>query len=333
MDNGSNKDMKRLLKQIKIPKLIGKLAISVGLLAGPGLACVFAFDYPMRVEKVSERVFALITPSRELPNPENGGWNSNMAFVVAKDGVLLFDSGSSEAIGLAAKNAIRSITDKPVRWIVNSHAHGDHWLGNAAFSDTVETIIASAPVAELIANDGARWVALFNDMTGGITQRSEIKTPNKIINKDDILSISNLNVELILSGGGHSPGDLMAWLPEERVLLSGDVIYSDRMPSTNAGDLARWLEILPRLEALDPIAVVPGHGSVTDKEGITQLLSLLNALWQSVEEGIEKGLSDFEMLPTVSKALEPFKSRYPGLEEKLRRDLSHVYLQIEATTF
>ena len=85
--------------------------------------------------------------------------------------------------------------------------------------------------------------------------------------------------------------------------------------------------------SLDPIAVVPGHGSVTDKEGITQLLSLLNALWQSVEEGIEKGLSDFEMLPTVSKALEPFKSRYPGLEEKLRRDLSHVYLQIEATTF
>ena len=292
-----------------------------------------AFDYPMKAEEVAPGVYAVITPTRDLPNPENGGWNSNMAFIETGHGVLLFDTGSSQDIGKKLKAVIASVTDQPVRWIINSHGHGDHWLGNAAFSETVASIYASAPVTSLIQTDGSRWVEMFDGMTRGVTGQSTILAPDTLIKEDQVVIIGGLKIEFLLSGGGHSPSDLMIWLPDSSVLIAGDVIYSDRMPSTNAGDLANWLKVLPRLEALQPRVVIPGHGAVTDARGITRLNDLLTTLWRSVETGIEQGLSDFEMLPMVYESLSSFEPYYPGLEEKLRRDLSHVYLQVEAATF
>lgn len=300
--------------------------------AMPGLAYA-EFDYPMRALAVSKNVYAIITPTRELPGADNGGWNSNSAFVVTDAGVLLFDSGSSTGIGEAIKETIASVTPQPVRWIVNSHAHGDHWLGNAAFSDSVERIFATEQVIESIDRDGAGWVGRFDQMTGGITGDSAILAPDWAIERTTELSLGGESVVFMLSGGSHSPGDLMLWLPREKILISGDVVYSDRMPSTNAGDLKQWIGMLEKLKRLQPRVVIPGHGVVTDISGLNRLHRLLNALWAAVEEGVDEGLSDFEMLPRVSEALAPFKAFYPGLDNKLRRDLSHVFLQVEAAAF
>ena len=302
------------------------------LFAIPGLV-IAGFEYPMRALEVADGVYAIITPSRDLPSPDNGGWNSNSAFVVTGSGVLLFDSGSSVGIGRAIRKTIAGVTPQPVRWIVNSHAHGDHWLGNAAFADSVEQVYASAEVAAAIKAGGAAWVDRFDEMTGGITGKSEILPPDRIVGQATELSFGEVQVSLMLSGGSHSPGDLMLWLPREKVLVAGDVVYSDRMPSTNAGDLKQWIATLTELEQLRPAVVIPGHGAVTDIAGIERLHALLSELWLAVEAGIDEGLSDFEMLPGVSEALASFRPFYPGLDEKLRRDLSHVYLQVEAAAF
>jgi cyclase len=291
------------------------------------------FEYPMQASSVAENVYAIVTPTRELPNADNGGWNSNSAFVVTDSGVLLFDSGSSVGIGRAIRETIAGVTSQPVRWIVNSHAHGDHWLGNAAFADTVEQIYASKEVAQAIEIGGSSWVSRFNTMTGGITGDSEILAPDRTIEQETEISFGGVPVRMMLSGGSHSPGDLMLWLPRERVLIAGDVVYSDRMPSTNAGDLAQWIDTLTELQRLEPRVVVAGHGAVSDVSGLERLHALLSELWLAVEAGVDEGLSDFEMLPQVSEALAEFRPFYPGLDEKLRRDLSHVYLQVEAAAF
>ena len=302
------------------------------LLALPGIADA-EFRYDMQALAVADNVYAIVTPTRELPNADNGGWNSNSAFVVTGSGVLLFDSGSSTAIGRALEQTIAGVTAQPVRWIVNSHAHGDHWLGNAAFADSVEQIFASPEVAAAIKSGGATWVEQFDAMTGGITGDSQILAPDSIVEEAMKLSLSGEEIHFMLAGGSHSPGDLMLWLPRQQVLIAGDVVYSDRMPSTNAGDLRQWLETLDRLRQLQPRVVVPGHGAVTDIAGVERLHALLTELWTAVEAGVDEGLSDFEMLPQVSEALASYKSFYPGLDDKLKRDLSHVYLQVEAAAF
>ena len=275
----------------------------------------------------------MITPTRELPNPENRGWNSNSAFVVTGEGVLLFDSGSSAAIGRALRDTIATVTDQPVRWIVNSHAHGDHWLGNAAFTDTVERIYATSTVAAAVEIGGATWVRLFDDMTGGITGDTPVVAPNSAIDERTELDLGGTRIVLVPGNSGHSPGDLMMWLPDSRVLAGGDIVYSDRMPSTNNSSLLAWIEVLKYLKELEPGAVIPGHGAVTDAGGLERLESLLTDLWDAVAAAYDDGLADFEMLPIVREALAEYAADHPGLEEKLPRDLPHVYLQVEAEAF
>ena len=97
----------------------------------------------LEVTQISKNVFSIIAPEKGLPNPMNKGWNSNVHFIITNNGVLLFDTGSSEALGNQIKNAIKTVTDQPVKWIVNSHSHADHWLGNNAFSLTIDEIISS----------------------------------------------------------------------------------------------------------------------------------------------------------------------------------------------
>ena len=312
-------------------KIITNLLVLIALLSTK--IALAEFNYSMHPEKVAENVYAILTPTRDFPNPENGGWNSNSAFVITDEGVLLFDTGSSAAIGQALRDTIATVTDKPVRWIVNSHAHGDHWLGNVAFVDTVKTIYATTTVTGLIENDGQRWVANFKEMTNGLTGESRIVKPTLTVDERLELNLGGTQMALMQSGGSHSPGDLMLWLPKQKVLIAGDVVYSDRMPSTNAGDLNQWIDTLGFLQNLNPKVVIPGHGKLTDQQGLIQLQSLFRALWMAVAKGIDEGMSDFEMLPQISQALDSFKPLYPGLEDKLKRDLSHVYLQVEEASF
>jgi glyoxylase-like metal-dependent hydrolase (beta-lactamase superfamily II) len=289
--------------------------------------------FPMRATQVAPGIYAVITPAREFPNPDNRGWNSNSAFVVTDSGVVLFDTGSSTEIGKALKRTIATVTDKPVRWIVNSHAHGDHWLGNAAFADSVETIFASSTVRERIKLDGPTWVERFQRMTDGATGNSPIALPTATINQRTERVWGNTRFVIFPSGNSHSPGDLLVWLPEARVLLSGDVVYSDRMPSTNASDLKQWISLLGELQRLQPRVVIPGHGRVTDVNGIARLQALLQGLWQSVEKGYAAGKAPYEIVPDVSQALAGFRADFPGMEEKLKRDIPRVYLQVEAANF
>jgi len=289
--------------------------------------------YPMQAHQVAPAVYAVITPTRALPNPKNRGWNSNSAFIVTKSGVVLFDTGSSTVIGHALKQTIASVTKQPVRWIINSHSHGDHWLGNEAFNTSVEKIISTRQVKDLVHDEGQSWIDRFNQMTAGITGQSKILPPNTLINKRTEMLLGDRQLILFPSGDSHSPGDLILWLPQDKVLISGDVVYSDRMPSTNASNLAQWIRQLEELIALKPKVVIPGHGNVSDIHGLERLHRLLEGFWQAVTKGYEDGKSDFEMVADVTQALSSFSADYPGLDEKIKRDISHVYLQVEAAAF
>ena len=123
------------------------------------------------------------------------------------------------------------------------------------------------------------------------------------------------------------------WLADEKVIVTGDVIYSDRMPSTFDSNLPHWIKLLGELEAMQPKVVIPGHGVVTDIEGVTRLKNLLQTFWSAVEAAYEDDKSAYEMAPEVIAALSEFKSHYPGLEKKVQRDISKVYLQVEAASF
>lgn len=109
---------------IKIFKQFLPVIGMLGLMANSVWAANMGFDFS--VIPTTKNVYSIVAPSYGLPTPENKGWNSNSHFVVTENGVLIFDTGSSELIGKEIKRAIKSVTDQPIRWVVNSHSHADH---------------------------------------------------------------------------------------------------------------------------------------------------------------------------------------------------------------
>jgi glyoxylase-like metal-dependent hydrolase (beta-lactamase superfamily II) len=290
-------------------------------------------DYAMRAEPVAPGVYAVITPARDFPNVENRGWNSNSTFVVTRDGVLVVDSGSSETIGKALRQVIAKATDKPIRWIINTHGHGDHWLGNAALADGKTEIIASSTVRNRIDKEGSDWVARFNTMTDGATGASKVVKPNQVYDARVAIAFGELKAELLPSGDGHSPGDLAVWLPQQKVLIGGDVLYTERAPATFDSKLPHWIAFLKELEALKPVKIVPGHGPVADGAAVGYLRAYFEDLWKVVETGYQEGKPDFEILPKAKQVMARHKQHFPDLDTRIGESVSHTYLQVEAADF
>lgn len=288
-------------------------------------------DYAMKAEKVNGRVYAIVAPSREFPNATNKGWASNSVFIVTKDGVLVFDTGVSETIGTALKGVIARTVNKPVRWVVNSHGHGDHWLGNSAFAGA--EIISSSQVRTHVTQEGPSWLERFANMTGGVTGKSKIVAPNRVVDSRGGMQFGEVRGEVLFSSGGHSASDLVLWLPEDQMLLAGDIVYSDSIPEAFDANIPGWIAFLKELEQLKPKVVVPGHGRVTDSSAITRQREYFEKIWAIVKAGYEKGMQDHEILPEARKKLAGYKKHYANFDDRIGRAVSDFYQQVEANAF
>ena len=291
-------------------------------------------DYAMKAEKVADGVYAIVSPAKSFPNAENKGWNSNSAFVETSEGLLVFDTGSSETIGKALIKAIRTVSNKPIKWVINSHSHGDHWLGNGAFvAEKPAQMIASDVAIDLMKSGGHDWIDRFNTMSDGATGKFTPMPAKDAVVKAMARSFGDVEVQILFSGNSHSPGDIVFWMPQKSVLLTGDTMYTKRPPATFDAQVRQWAVFLKELEGLKPQTVIPGHGPVSDVSAVTNLHDYFHTLWQLVAKGYDDGLSDFEIAPSVKEKMLRFEAIYPGLYERLGESVSHVYLQVEAADF
>lgn len=290
--------------------------------------------FGMAVEQVADNVYAIISPARGFPDPENLGWNANAAFVVTAEGVLMFDTGSSERIGQALRAQVRSVTEQPVRWIVNTHSHGDHWLGNSAFlADQPEQILASDQAIALMQSQGAEWQARFNRLTDGAIGQFELVPARDAVTQSDSYFFSHDEAYILRAERAHSPGDLALWLPRQGVLLAADLVYTERGPATFDSDVQGWIAMLDQMLALQPRVVVPGHGPVAGIEAVQNMRDFFQTLWDIVEQGYEDGKMDFEIAATAREQMADFETIYPGMSDSLGEMVSHIYLQVEAALF
>ncbi len=291
-------------------------------------------DYPMKAEQVAEGVYAIVSPANDFPNEENLGWNSNAAFVITEDGLLVFDTGSSETIGKALIKTIRSVSDAPIKWVINSHSHGDHWLGNGAFeAEQPAEMVASDVAIELMKKNGFDWVDRFSNMTDGATGRFTPVPAKNAVTQAVERQFGGLKVQILFSGNSHSPGDIVFWLPQKKVLLTGDTMYTERPPATFDADVKQWIAFLDEMGQLQPKVVIPGHGPVSGVESISNLRDYFDTMWSLVAEGYDEGKMDYEIAASVKEEMKHFEAEYAGLYDRLGESVSHVYLQVEEAMF
>ena len=278
-----------------------------------------------RMVKVAKGVFAFIAPDGITP-----AVSGNSTVVIGDDGVLVVDTGQYPDVTRWEIEKIRALTDKPVRYVVNTHWHPDHWLGNgeflAAFPDAV---IVSTPVTlELMKTQAqpfidpkvaAGTVAALRQMTAsGVgrdgrpipdptlrwyryglgeveallpqLERAAPAYPTRMVSDSMVFSLGGRDVQVRFLGRGNTGGDLVAYVPDTRTLVTGDLVVHP-YPYVFGSFVGEWIETMTALIGFDAAGIVPGHGAVeNDKRYLVVVKSLLESLRRQVGEAFRRGV-------------------------------------------
>jgi len=258
-------------------------------------ACLLLVVSPVRAldlvpRQVAPGVFAFIgdTGARTY---ENEGMNANTGFIVTSAGVVVVDSGASNAVAQRIETAIRRVTAQPVRLVINTGGQDHRWLGNAYFHAKGIPILAHENTARDIQERGR---AALEGMRGILKERFEgtsIQLPTRLFKTRERIEMGDTQFEILFSGGAHTPGDSIVWLPVQRVAFSGDIVYVQRalgvLPVSNVGS---WLAAFDLLAGLKPALIVPGHGNPTTiAEAARDTRDYLRLLRSHMKQAVDKG--------------------------------------------
>ncbi len=194
----------------------------------------------------------------------NEGFNANAGFIVTPEGVVVIDALGTPALGHELIRAIRQVTSQPIRRVIVTHYHADHVYGLQAFRDIGAEIWAHRSAREYLEGEGpARLAQRREDLFPWVDENTRIVAPDRWLDESVTFSFGGLTFDVIPMGPAHAPDDAVIMVREDRVLYSGDIIFTGRIPFVGNADSRRWLETTARLLALEPHTMVPGHGKVS----------------------------------------------------------------------
>ncbi len=239
---------------------------------------------PPKVEEVSPGIFGYV----QL----DGSWGlNNTGFIVGKDGVVAIDTCFTEKRSRWFYGAVRKAAgDKVIRTLVNTHHHGDHTHGNYVFLPAA-TIIGHEKCREEVIATQLGTKGMFPGVDWG-----EIVVAPPVVTFEERLNVyvDDLPVELIFVGPAHTTNDIVAWIPERKVLFSGDIVFNEGTPFAMMGSVAGWLEALERLKRLGIATIVPGHGPVCGPAVLDEVGDYLRMVQDAAKKGSEAGLGPLE---------------------------------------
>lgn len=239
----------------------------------------------------------------------DGGWGwSNAGFIRDGDDSLLVDTLFDEPLTAAMLQALEDATGIApgrIRQLVNTHANGDHTHGNALVANAV--VIASAAAAREMAELPPAMVAqvkaagaagalgeagtYFAEIFGPFDFASARgRAPTRTFEKRLDLAVGGKAVELHMLGPAHTAGDVLVWVPGERAVFTGDLLFADITPIMWAGPVGNWLAACDRILALDAAHIVPGHGPMTDPAGVRRLQEYLRWVDHEARRRFDDGM-------------------------------------------
>ena len=238
---------------------------------------------PPTVEEVSPGIFAYI----QL----DGTWGlNNTGFITGSNAVSVVDTCFTEARTRAFLNSIRTVTDLPIRTLVNTHHHGDHTHGNYLVPGA--SIVGHELCRQTVIDTGLHTLhPLFPNVVWGDLELA----PPFITFQDRLdLFVDNLKLELHYLGPAHTTNDVVAWLPERRLLFTGDLVFNGGTPFVAMGSISGSLAAVDRLREFDAEIIVPGHGPVCGPEVIDDIEAYLRFVQDTAKAAYQSGLTPLE---------------------------------------
>ncbi len=254
------------------------------------------------VQELVEGVYAAIaTPG--------GKAVSNSGFIVNDSEVVVIDSHISPEMARLLLDEIRKVTAKPIRYLAVTHKHRDHVGGTTAFGLGVE----------IISHENT-WAVMAADTAPAF------RVPTVTFNKKLVFHRLGRTIELLYSGRGHTDGDIAVWLPEEKILFTGDLYFSGSAGVMRDGFLRDWVVTLEELRSLSAKTVVPGHGPVSGNDGLLGFQNYLTDFIRAVKIQVDSGKTLEQVLKDFS--LPQYKD-LAGWDNWLPRNLTRCYNELK----
>ncbi|AEI80505.1 Metallo-beta-lactamase superfamily protein [compost metagenome] len=259
----------------------------------------------------------------------------NSGVVIGDDGVLIVDTTATPAMAQDLIARIRTITDKPIKYVVLSHYHAVRVLGASAyFAEGAQQVIASRGTYEMIVERGEAdmksEIERFPRLFAGVETVPGLTWPTLVFEKEITLFLGKLEVRIAHLGSGHTKGDTVVWLPQQKVLFSGDLVEYDAACYCGDAQLEDWPATLDALQALKPEKLVPGRGPALTtpeevKKGIAYTKDFVTTLFQAGKEAVAEKLDLKAAMAHTRRAMDPKFGQVFIYEHCLPFDVSRAY--------
>ncbi len=260
----------------------------------------------------------------------NEGFMSNAGFVITDDGVVVFDALGTPALGERLIGEIRKLTTQPIRHVVVSHYHADHYYGLQAFKAIGAEIWAHRRGKEALESEAAqaRLAQRRADLFPFIDETTHLTAADRWLDGDTEFRLGGLTFRLSYVGPAHAPDDLVMEVVEDRVTFAGDLLFRGRVPFVGDADTEQWLQALDRLIAAKPVVLVPGHGPAsTDPQAD---LALTRDYLRYLRETMGRGVSSLMSFDEAYEATDwNAWAEVPAFREANRANAYNVFLQME----
>lgn len=259
---------------------------------------------------------------------ENAGHNNNLSFIVTGDGVIVVNGSGAYLLAKALHDEIKKITDQRVKLVINENGQGHAMLGNSYWAEQGVPILAHEDAAHDFDDQAGEILASAKVRLKDRAEGTVIEGPTETFETKYMIEMGQFKIDVLHLGPAHSPGDIQVWLPEQSLVIAGDMAFHERMPPIfDETDTKGWVETWEGpFEALGATYVIPGHGHPTNMDQVRRYTrDYLVYLRGKIAEHIENGGS-------LDKAYYVDQSPYAHLdtfEQLATRNAGRVFVQME----
>ncbi|MCT7542062.1 MBL fold metallo-hydrolase [Arcobacter cryaerophilus gv. pseudocryaerophilus] len=267
------------------------------------LFCTFGFasnfDYKLKPQKVSENIWCFFGKT-EVPSKENGGFMANSCYIKAKDSYILIDTGANYNFAKQAYEAMQKIEDLKVSTIIITHEHDDHWMGNSFYKDRFNSIIYAPKSINENYNENSK-PRIFEILDKNEMENTKVIKADVVVSDEKVINISDKTIKIIPTKlTAHTKDDLIVYLPDEKVIFTGDIIMNQRVTSNRDGSVIGTLKAIDLINSYDWNTLIAGHGTITDKKATDFTTKYFTLLKTRVLEAIEAGITADEISKVVT---------------------------------
>jgi glyoxylase-like metal-dependent hydrolase (beta-lactamase superfamily II) len=283
------------------------------------------FDYKLTPKKISENVWCFFG-ALEPPSKENGGAMVNSCYVKTKDSFVVIDSGPSYQFATQSYIAMSKIAKLPVKVVIASHEHDDHWLGNNYYKEKFSSKLIGSESIDLNHNVGDQ-TRMFQTLSKSAIKGTKIVKLDQHIKEPTIITVGGEVFEIIPIGEkAHSSEDLFIYMPKKKVLFAGDVVMNGRITSNRDGSIIGQLKAHKLIKSKDWNILIAGHGFITDKTAMDESSQYFTLLKQRVSKALEDDIEADKITKIVKMKEFEDKAMYKELNA---RNVLDAFIELE----